>query len=103
MFQIEARVRLVEDKIARAQVIDPSGQSLDSVRFGLTVELEDTDTGEQVTYTILGEEESDVATGRISVASPVARALLGKRVGDSVTVRIPKGSREFEILEIRRE
>jgi transcription elongation factor GreA len=101
--QIEARVRFVEDKIARAQVIDPSGQSLDAVRFGLTVDLEDTATGEQVTYTILGEEETDVATGKISVASPVARALLGRGVGDSVTVRIPKGTREFEILEIRHE
>jgi transcription elongation factor GreA len=99
--QIEARIRFVEDKIARAQVIDPTGQSLDAVRFGLTVDLEDTDTGEKVTYTILGEEETDVATGRISVASPVARALLGRGVGDSVTVRVPKGTREFEVLEIR--
>lgn len=99
--QIEARIRLVEDKVARAQVIDPTGQSLESVRFGLTVDLEDTDTGEKVTYTILGEEETDVATGRISVASPVARALLGRGVGDSVTVRVPKGTREFEVLEIR--
>jgi len=99
--QIEARTRYVEDKIARAQVIDPTGQSLDAVRFGLRVDLEDTETGEKVTYTILGEEETDVATGRISVASPVARALLGRGVGDSVTVRIPKGTREFEVLEIR--
>ena len=97
---IEARVRMVEDRLARAQVIDPSGQAADQVRFGLTVELEDTETGEKVTYTILGEEESDVASGRISVTSPVARALLGKRVGDSVTVRVPKGTREFEILQI---
>jgi transcription elongation factor GreA len=97
---IEARVRMVEDRLARAQVIDPSGQSTDQVRFGLTVELEDAETGEKVTYTILGEEESDVASGRISVTSPVARALLGKQVGDSVTVRVPKGTREFEILQI---
>ena len=100
---IEARVRVVEDKLARAQVIDPSGQSLEKVRFGLTVDLEDSQTGDQVTYTILGEEESDAANGTISVASPVARALLGKEVGDSVRVRIPKGTREFEILEIRHE
>ena len=99
--QIEARVRFVEDRIARAQVIDPTGQSLESVRFGLTVDLEDTESGEKVTYTILGEEETDVSTGRISVASPVARALLGRGVGDSVTVRVPKGTREFEVLEIR--
>jgi transcription elongation factor GreA len=101
--QVEARIRQVEDKLARAQVIDPSGQSLEKVRFGLTVDLEDSETGEQVTYTILGEEEADAANGRISVASPVARALLGREVGDSVTVRIPKGTREFEILEIRHQ
>ncbi len=99
--QIESRIRMVEDRLARAQVIDPSGQALDQVRFGLTVELEDVETGEQITYTILGEEESDAANGRISVTSPVARALLGKGVGDSVTVRVPKGTREFEILQIR--
>ena len=99
--QIESRIRMVEDRLARAQVIDPSGQAPDQVRFGLTVELEDVETGEKVTYTILGEEESDAANGRISVTSPVARALLGKGVGDSVTVRVPKGTREFEILQIR--
>ncbi len=99
--QIESRIRMVEDRLARAQVIDPSGQAPDQVRFGLTVKLEDVETGEKVTYTILGEEESDAANGRISVTSPVARALLGKEVGDSVTVRVPKGSRSFEILQIR--
>ncbi len=99
--QIEGRIRYVEDRLARAQVIDPSGQGVDRVVFGLTVEVEDTETGEQLSYTILGEEEADAANGKISVNSPVARALLGKEVGDAVTVRIPKGTREFEILEIR--
>jgi transcription elongation factor GreA len=98
---IEARIRIVEDRLARAQVIDPSGHDLAVVRFGHTVALEDVSTGESVTYTLLGEEEVDVANGRISVGSPVARALLGKAVGDCVTVRVPKGTREFEILEIR--
>jgi transcription elongation factor GreA len=98
---VEGRVRILEDRLARAQVIDPSGQALDSVRFGITVVLEDTDTGDRATYTILGEEEADAANGRISVTSPVARALLGKEEGDNVTVRVPKGTREFEILEIR--
>ena len=98
---VEGRIQMLEDKLARAQVIDPSGQSLDQVRFGLTVDLEDADTGEKVTYTILGEEESDVSQGTISVSSPVARALLGKAVGDNVTVRVPKGTRQFEVLEIR--
>jgi transcription elongation factor GreA len=100
---VEGRVRILEDKLARAQVIDPSGQPPDEVRFGVTVDLEDTATGERVSYTILGEDESNVAQGRISVTSPVARALLGKAVGDEVTVRVPKGTRELEILEIRCE
>jgi transcription elongation factor GreA len=100
---LEGRVRALEDRLARAQVIDPSGQTPDQVRFGVTVDLEDVESGERVTYQILGEEESDVAQGRISVTSPVARALLGKEVGDSVTVRVPKGTREFEILDIRFE
>ena len=98
---IEGRVRLIEDKLARAVVIDPSGQPPDEVRFGVTVQLEDTATGERVTYTILGEDESDVANGQISVASPVAKALLGKAVGDSVSVRVPKGVRVLEVIEIR--
>ena len=100
---LEGRVRLLEDRLARAQVIDPTGQTPDKVRFGVTVDLEDTESGERVTYQILGEEESDAAQGRISVTSPVARALLGKEVGDSVSVRVPKGTREFEILDIRFE
>jgi len=68
---------------------------------GRVRQLEDTDTGERVTYTILGEEESDVVNGCISVTSPVARALLGKAVGDSVSVRVPKGVRVLEVIEIR--
>lgn len=100
---LEGRVRLLEDRLARAQVIDPSGQTPDKVRFGVTVDLEDVESGERVTYQILGEEESDVSQGRISVTSPVARALLGKEVGANVSVRVPKGTREFEILDIRFE
>ena len=98
---IEARIRQLEDRLARAQVIDPAGQDTARVRFGLTVDLEDAESGETVSYTLLGEEEADAANGRISVTSPVARALLGKAVGDVVTVRVPRGTREFEVLEIR--
>lgn len=98
---VEGRIAILDDKLARAQVIDPSGQSSDAVRFGLTVDLEDAGTGEELTYTILGEEEADAANGTISISSPIARALLGKGVGDSVTVSVPKGTRELEILEIR--
>ena len=71
------------------------------MRFGATVVLEDADSGAQVTYTILGEDEANVSDGQISITSPVAQALLGKAVGDAVTVRVPKGTRELEILDIR--
>jgi transcription elongation factor GreA len=94
---------MLEDRLARAQVIETTGQTPDKVRFGVTVDIEDVENSERVTYTILGEDESDVAQGRISVTSPVARALLGKAVGDSVRVLVPKGTREFEILDIRFE
>ena len=98
---IEGRIRIVEDKLARAQVIEIGENPPETVRFGVTVVLADDDTGEEVQYTITGEDESDVSSGLISVTSPVARALLGKRVGDEVTVRVPKGNRSFEILDIR--
>jgi transcription elongation factor GreA len=98
---VEGRIRIVEDKLARAQVIETGGNPPESVRFGVTVVLSDDDTGEEVQYTITGEDESDVSVGLISVTSPVARALLGKSVGDEVTVRVPKGNRSFEVLEIR--
>jgi len=97
---IEGRIRTVEDRLARAQVIEPGGQPPDAIRFGVTTDLEDSETGEIVRYTIVGEDEADLTRGEISVTSPVARALLGKEVGETVTVRVPKGSRELEILEI---
>ena len=98
---IEGRIRIIDDRLARAQVIETGGPPPDSVRFGVTVTLSDNDTGEEVQYTVTGEDEADVSLGLISVTSPVARALLGKGVGDEVTVRVPKGSRSFEILDIR--
>ena len=97
---IAGRIAMVEDRIARAQVIDPAEIGTDRVRFGTTVVLEDSHTGEQVRYTIVGEDESDISLGRISITSPVARALLNKQVDDEVQVRVPKGTRQFEILEI---
>ncbi len=100
---IEGRIRIVEDRLARAQVIETGGSPPNTVRFGVTVLLSDDDTGEEVRYTIIGEDESDVAAGRISVTSPVARALLGKSVGDEITVRVPKGNRSFEVLNIQFE
>lgn len=101
--QIEGRIRTLEDRLARAQVIDGKGQNADAVRFGATVQLIDTENGDEVTYTIVGEDESDVARGLISVGSPIARALLGKPVDEVVTVQVPRGRREFEIRDIRFE
>lgn len=101
--QIEGRIRMLEDRLARAQVIDGKGQSPDAVRFGATVRLVDTESGDQVTYTIVGEDESDAARGLISVTSPIARALLGKPVDEVVAVQVPRGRREFEIQDIRFE
>ncbi len=98
---VEGRIRVVEDRLARAQVIDPAGQTPDAVRFGATVVLMDVDTEERVTYKLVGEDESDVSRGHISVTSPVARALLGKGIDTTVAVRVPRGMREFQILEIR--
>ncbi len=100
---LEARMRVLDDKLARAQVIEPSANTPDQVRFGATVVLCDAETGEERTYTIVGEDEADAKAGLISVTSPVARALLGKRSDDSVRVQVPKGTRELEILEIRYE
>jgi len=100
---IEGRIRALEDKLARAQVIDPSGPAPDSVRFGVTVVLLDAETEEEVTYTLVGEDESDIGKGLLSISSPIARALLGKTVDDVVRVQVPKGTREFEVREIRFE
>ena len=97
---LEARIALLEDRIARAQVIDPSSQDTDQVRFGCTVRPQDVETGDEVRYMIVGEDESDASQGRISVTSPVGRALVGKAVDDSVEVKVPKGTREFDVLEI---
>lgn len=99
--QLEGRIAHVEDRLARAQVIDTGGQTPDVVRFGATVVLRDAETAEEKTYTIVGEDEADVSNGLISISSPVARALVGKAVDSEIQVQVPKGLREFEILEIR--
>jgi transcription elongation factor GreA len=101
--QIEARLRQLEDRLARAQVIDPREQSGERVVFGATVVLVDVESEERITYTIVGEDEADVNHGLISVTSPVARAIMGREEGASVQVRVPKGMRELEILEVRFE
>ena len=101
--QIEARLRQLEDRLARAQVIDPREQSGERVVFGATVVLVDVESEERTTYTIVGEDEADIGQGMISVTSPVARAIMGREEGASVQVRVPKGTRELEILEVRFE
>jgi len=100
---LDARIRFVEDRIARAQVIDPKEQSSERIVFGATVEVCDCDTDDEVTFTIVGDDESDVKKGLISYSSPVGRALMGKEQGDEVIVQIPKGKRTFEILGVRYE
>jgi transcription elongation factor GreA len=101
--QIEARLRQLEDRLARAQVIDPREQSGERVVFGATVVLVDVESEERITYTIVGEDEADVNQGLISVTSPVARAIMGREEGANVQVRVPKGTRELEIVEVRFE
>jgi transcription elongation factor GreA len=97
---IEGRIKEIENKLALAEVIDPSKLAGDKVAFGATVKLSNSETGEEVTYRILGADESDLAKGSISITSPLARSLLGKEVGDEVKVRMPGGERTYEVLDI---
>jgi len=97
---IEAKIRELEAKIALAEVIDPTKLSGTRVKFGATVTIEDTESGETQRYTIVGEHEADIKKGRISIGAPVARALIGKEVGDTVVVQSPKGKREYEVTEV---
>src|SRR5512139_1915659 len=94
---VEGRIQQVEHWIATAEVIDVSKHAGDRVVFGATVALEGTESGEKVTYRIVGELEADLKQGRISVTSPIARALIGRSEGDVVKVQTPKGTREYEI------
>jgi len=97
---IEGRVMELEDKISRAEVIDPTKLSGDTVKFGATVTLADEDTDEESTYQIVGQDESDIKGGFISITSPLARALIGKHVGDTVEVTTPGGSKSYEVISI---
>ncbi len=97
----EGRVNELEDLIARAEVIDVTKLSGETVKFGATVVLVDEDTEEEKTYQIVGDQEADVKSGRISISSPIARALIGKVVGDEVEVNAPGGARGYEIVELR--
>ena len=100
---IEGRVAELEDKISRAEVIDPSKISGDKVMFGATVQVVDEDTNKEVTYRIVGADEADIGKGLLSVTSPLARALIGKAAGDQVEVQAPSGAKYYEILSIAYE
>ena len=99
---IEGRIKEIEGKLASAQIIDPS--TLDAggrVVFGATVELEDEDSGDTVTYQIVGEDEADLKLGLINISSPIARALIGKEAGETAVVQAPAGARSYEIVDVR--
>ena len=98
---IEARIRELQGKLALSEVIDPTTLSGERVIFGATVTIEDEESGDEKIYTIVGDDEADLKRGRISISSPVARALIGKSIGDVAQVRAPGGSREVAITEVR--
>ena len=97
---IEGRIAEIEDKIARAQVIDVSKLSGRQVKFGATVSVVDEDTDEEARYQIVGEHEADVKSGKISIASPLSRAMIGKEVGDVIEVNTPGGVKAYEIAKV---
>ncbi len=96
----EGRIAELEDKLSRAEVIDVSKLSGSTVMFGATVTLVDEDTEEEKVYQIVGESEADVKSGKVSITSPTARALIGKKKGDSVEVNTPGGGKSYEILKV---
>jgi transcription elongation factor GreA len=96
----EAKVAELEDKIARAEIIDPATLSGSTVKFGATVTLEDEESGDKVKYKIVGDDEANVRDGKLSISSPIARALIGKAKGESAEVTTPRGARSYEILKV---
>jgi len=99
---MEGRIAEIESKLSNAQIIDPKTVNAEGrVVFGATVDLLDEDSGKEVTYQIVGDDEADIAQGMVSISSPIARALIGKESGESVEVRVPDGVRRYEILEVR--
>ena len=99
---IEGRIADLEGKLSNAQIIDPKTLDVDGrIVFGATVELEDLESGESVTYQIVGDDQADIKEGMISVSSPIARALIGKYAGDGVDVQAPGGVRHYEVLDVQ--
>ena len=99
-FMIEARINELEYKMSLFEIIDISQMSGDKVAFGATVTIENIDTEERKTYTIVGSDEADIFNGKISIMSPLARAMMGKKESDDFTVQAPKGETEYEIIKI---
>jgi transcription elongation factor GreA len=97
---IEGRILELEDKLGRAEVIDPARLSGETVKFGATITLYDEDTEEETTYQLVGQDESDISRGLLSINAPLARALIGKMVGDTVEVPAPKGAKSYEIVKL---
>lgn len=97
---IEAKIRELEAKLALSEIIDPTKLSGDKVRFGATVTFEDTDSREVLTYVIVGEHEANIKRGRIAIGAPLARAMIGKDVGDTFMMTTPKGKREYEVTKV---
>jgi transcription elongation factor GreA len=97
---IEARIKDLEDKLSRAEIIDPAKLSGSKVAFGATVKLSNVDTEEEIVYRLVGADEANLDRGSISITSPLARALIGREVGDEVKARMPAGERLYEILEV---
>ena len=100
---VEGRIKEIEDKLARAQVVDTKEIRTDRIVFGASIQLKDLDSEEIKNYSIVGSDETDIKAGMISIDSPVARQLLNKKEGDSVTVKVPKGEVEYEILSVKYE
>ena len=101
---IEGRIQDIEGKLGNAEIIDVTQMNANGkVIFGATVLLSDEDSGSEVTYQIVGEDEADIKAGRISINSPIARGLIGKEEGDVVTIRTPAGEKQFEIVEVKYE
>lgn len=98
---VEARIAEIQGKLANAEVIDPAVLKSDKIIFGATVTLLDLESDQKVTYKIVGEDEADVKNGRISVFSPMSRGMIGKKVGDLIELRSPKGDRELEVLSFK--
>ena len=97
---IEGRIMDLEYKLGNADIIDPDTLSRDFARFGCTVQLENIDTGDEVRYQLVGPDESDIKEGRISVASPLGQAMIGKQIGDEITIMAPGGKRNYELIKI---